>query len=492
VHFPDLSQLESDVRNQITTQQNSLAATVKDPNVTNAKLSAAYGAMGEVYHAYSLTAPARECYANANRLAPNDPKWIYLLAKLDQLEGRVDEAIRRFQTVTSLNPQLLAAHVNLGNIYLELNRLDDAARSFSAALEIEKQNPAAHYGLGQVALSRRLYAEAVAHFEKALASAPDANRIHYALAMAYRGLPDQAKAKTHLAQQGPVGVRVADPLMDQVLALAQSVRLYLIRGKQALEAKRYDDAAAEFRKAIAANPESVPAHVNLGAALTQLGDLNGAAEEFQKSLVIDPANTNAHYNLAVVLANKNDHAGAIVHFKAVANSNPNDLNARFLLGQQLLKTNRFDEALVEFSYVAQTDSNNEEALLERARLLQKAGQQKEALDSLEKAHAQFPQKIKTTAMLTYLLAASPQAKLRDGNRALKLAQSLYAATGSLQHGQLIGLALSELNRCDEAAELQQKLLALAVQQNNEEMASKLKADLQRSKSGSSCRPAGDW
>ena len=37
VHFPDLSQLESDVKNQITSQQNSLAAAIKDPD---AKLSA--------------------------------------------------------------------------------------------------------------------------------------------------------------------------------------------------------------------------------------------------------------------------------------------------------------------------------------------------------------------------------------------------------------------------------------------------------------------
>ena len=197
---------------------------------------------------------------------------------------RVDEAIRRFREVLSLQPKLMAAQVNLGNIYLELNRLDDAEQSFSAALEIEKQNPAAHYGLGQVALSRRRYADAVTQFEKALALAPAANRIHYALAMAYRGLQNPEKAKMHLAEQGPVGVRVADPLMDRLAELVQSARVYLIRGKQALEAGRYEEAAAEFRKAIAANPQSVPAHVNLGATLTQLGDLKGAVEEFEKTL----------------------------------------------------------------------------------------------------------------------------------------------------------------------------------------------------------------
>ena len=344
VNHPDLSQLENDVRNQITSQQNALAAAVKDPASSNARLSEAYGAMGELYHAYSLTAPARECYMNANLLAPQDYRWIYLLGKLDQLEGRVDVAIRRFRAVASLRPELVAAQVNLGNIYLELNRLDDAEQSFSAALAIEKQNPAAHYGLGQVALSRRRYADAVTQFEKALEMAPAANRIHYALAMAYRGLQNPEKAKMHLAEQGPVGVRVADPLMDRLADLVQSARIYLIRGKQALEAGRYEEAAAEFRKAIAANPQSVPAHVNLGATLTQLGDLKGAAEEFEKTLLIDPNNTNAHYNLAFLLATDNNHERAIIHLKAVLSINPNDLGARLLLVQQLSKLKRCDEA----------------------------------------------------------------------------------------------------------------------------------------------------
>ncbi len=405
VHLPDLTQLESDVREQIAAEQQSLAAALKGPDASDAKLSAAYGAMGEIYHAYSLTAPARECYLNASQLDPKDFRWIYLLAKLDQVEGRADEAIRHFRIAASLKPDQVAVPVNLGNIYLELNRLEDAARSFSAALEIQKQSPVAHYGLGQVALSRRNYTEAVAHFEKALALAPAANRIHYALALAYRGLGDQEKVKTHLAQQGPFGVRVADPLVDGLVELVQGARLHLSRGKQALETKRYDEAAAEFRKAIASKPDSVPAHVNLGAVLTQLGDLKGAAEEFEKTLLIDPNNINAHFNLAVLSANANEHEQAIAHLKALVAIDPNDLGARFLLARELLKS--------------------------------------------------------------------------DGAEALKLAQSLYAATGSFQHGALVGLALAELNRCDEAAAWQRMLIALAVQQRNVEWEAKLKADLER-------------
>ena len=343
-HVPDLSQLETDVREQIKSQQNVLAATIKDPNSTDARLSAVYGSLGEIYHAYSLHAPARECYLNAYKLAPKEFRWIYFLGKLDQLEGRVDDAIQRYRTVASLQPDFVAVFVNLGNIYLELDRLDDAKSSFASALQKQSNNPAAHYGLGQVALSKRSYVEAVEHFEKALALTSEANRIHYALAMAYRGLQNPEKTKFHLGQQGPVGVRVADPLMDQLQDLAKGSRLYLVRGKIALEAKRYEEAAGEFRKAIAASPDSVPGHINLGAALSQLGDLKGAAEQFQKALLLDPNNLNAHYNLAVLLANDKQHEQAIVHLEKVSLLNPNDVGARFFLVQQLAKVGRCEEA----------------------------------------------------------------------------------------------------------------------------------------------------
>jgi tetratricopeptide (TPR) repeat protein len=491
VHLPDLDTLESDVREQLKSLQESLAATMKDPGSTEAKLSEAYGVMGEMYQAYSLTAPARECYMNASRLASKDFRWVYLLAKLDQQDGRVDEAIRRYRIAALLRPEYVAVPVNLGNIYLELNRLQDAETSFVAALKIAANTAAAYYGLGQVALSRRKYAEAIDYFEKALTRAPEANRIHYSLAMAYRGVGDAEKAKAHLAQQGAVGIRVADPLVDSLQDLIHGERVHLIRGRQALEAKRYGEAAGEFRKAIAAKPDSVTAHVNLGAALTQTGDLKGAAEQFEETLRIDSKNINAHYNLAVLLANENKHPEAIAHLQSVSSINPNDLSARFLLAQQLLKSKRLEEALAEFTRIVQADPNNEEALVERVKLLQWKRRYREALDDLEKGHSQYPQKGQTAVMLAYLLAASPRYDLRDGARALRLARLVYAASGSLEHGVVVGLALSELARCNEAAEWQRKLIAEAEQQHKDDLIAKLKVDLQRYEKAQSCRPPGE-
>jgi tetratricopeptide (TPR) repeat protein len=345
VRWPDLTNLETSVREQVTELQDSLTAASKNPATSETTLGEAYGKLGQIYHAYSLFEPAHDCYLNASRLAPKDFRWAYLLAKLDQQKGSFEDAIRGFRIARSLRPDYVAVPVNLGNIFLELNRLDEAKASFSAALELDKNNAAAHYGMGQVALSSRSYAEAVRHFEAALAQVPNANRVHYSLAMAYRGLGEMEKVKAHLAQQGSVGVRVADPLVDAIQNLIEGERLPLARGKLAFEAKRYAEAAEEFRKAVAAKPDSVIARINLGVTLSQLGDVQGATEQFEEALRIEPGKVNAHYNLAILLAAQNQHEKAIAHLQSALAVDPNDTSVGSLLSSELVKAGRCREAI---------------------------------------------------------------------------------------------------------------------------------------------------
>lgn len=491
LHWPDLSKLEEGVREQITAEQDSLTATTKNPASSDTALSEAYGKLGQLYHAYSLTSAARDSYVNAGRLTPKDFRWIYLKAKLDQQEGRFDEAIRGYQAALALRPGYIAVPVNLGNIFLELNRLEDAAAAFSTARQIDKNNPAALYGQGQVAMSLRNYTAATDYFERTLAQVPGANRVHYSLAMAYRGLGNTEKVKTHLAQQGTVGVRVSDPLFEGLQDLITGERVYLSRGKIAFEAKRYADAADQFRKAVAVRPESVTARINLGAALAQLGDVKGAAEQFEEALRIEPGKANTHYNFAVILAGQNKHEQAVAHVRSALKAEPNDVNARFLLAQELRKSGNLDEALSEYSRVVQTDPGNETALLEHAKLLYRKGQFKQALDGLEKSHAQYPNRGLTIVLLAYMLAAAPQTELRNGVRALDLAQRVYNAIQAPQHGALIALAYAELGRCREAVDWQRRVIQQAEQNKNTDMLTKLRATLKLYENSQSCRPVNE-
>jgi tetratricopeptide (TPR) repeat protein len=335
VYWPDLNGLEKEVREHLLTATAALIEVVKNPASSDAILSEAYGTMGQTYHAYSLSSPATECYVNASRLAPRDFRWIYLKAKLDHEQGRVDDAIKGYLVVRNLQPDYVAAAVNLGNIYLDSNRLADARTNFTAALQIRDDVAAAHYGLGQVALSERNYQDAVKHFEKTLALLPAATRTYYSLAMAYRGLGELEKAKASLSKQGTVGVRSPDPLADELKEFIKGERLHLVRGRLAVEARQYAEAAAEFRKAIEVNPQSTTGRINLGAVLTQLGDSRGAVQQFEEVLRLAPENPTAHYNLAVLLAAENRNQEAIEHLRAVLKLNPNDEGARRLLARLL-------------------------------------------------------------------------------------------------------------------------------------------------------------
>jgi tetratricopeptide (TPR) repeat protein len=367
VRSPDLTNLEESVRSQIVKLQNSLAAAAGSETA----LSEAYGKLGQIYHAYSFISPAHDCYLNASVLAPNDFRWTYLVAKLDQQEGRFDDAIRRYQIARSLRSDYVAVPVNIGNIFLELNRLEEARASFKEALEIEKSNPAAHYGLGQVALSTRNYSEAIQHFQQTLAGVPSANRVHYSLAMAYRGLGEVEKVKAHLAQQGSVGVRVSDPLVDDLQNLIESERVHLARGKLAFEARRYAEAAVEFRKAVAANPTNAAARINLGATLSQLGDAQGAAHEFEEAIRIEPGRVNAHYNLAILLAGQNSHEKAIAHLQSALAIEPNDSSVQFLLGSELVKVGRCREAIeLQRRLIVVAEQQNNTVLLAKLKLLE--------------------------------------------------------------------------------------------------------------------------
>ncbi len=491
MQLPDMRSLEPDVREHLTWAQRILVAALEERSTPNDKLAEFYGVTGEIHQAYSLYPPARQCYLNASHLAPKDFRWVYLLGKLSERDGDVEQAIRYFNAARELRPDYLPVFVSLGNVYLQLNRLDEAEANFRRALEIDENTAAAQYGLGQAALSKRSYPEAARYLEKALSLAPGSNRLHYALAMAYRGLGKLEQARSHLALSGTVGVRVSDPLVDGLQDLVKGARLHLIRGRAALEARRFSEAADAFRKAITAQPDSLPAHFNLGAALSQTGDLPGAIAQFEEVLRLDPNHPDVHYNLGFLLAHANRSEEAIKHLQLAVTDTPTDLNARFLLGQELLKVRRFAEAEQELSKVVQAGSDNEDALLSWVTILLRKKAYGEALEALEKGHQRFPQKGRTSVTLAYLLVASPQYEKRDGKRGLSLAQAAYESTGTVNHGVLLAMALGELGRCDEAAALVKRLSAKASEERRSDLLEKLKVELDRYERVRPCRPTSD-
>jgi hypothetical protein len=78
---------------------------------------------------------------------------------------------------------------------------------------------------------------------------------------------------------------------------------------------------------------------------------------------------------------------------------------------------------------------------------------------LETGLASLPGDIVLSSTLAEVLAGSPDASVRDGERALQLANAAYRANRGADHAEAVAMALAELGRFDEAAQFQRELLA---------------------------------
>lgn len=440
---PDLSGLEPVVATQIREMQEIAAAQ---------RTAEAQGELGRIYLAYSFQAAAAESFSGAARLDPRDFRWPYLLGAAHQAAGRLDEAAEAFGKALELAPETKAGYVHLGEIRLLQGRFDEAEAALRRALPM----PAALSLLGQVALARRDFKAAAGHLEAALAAAPEANRLHHPLALAYRGLGDRTKAEEHLAKAGSVGLRASDPLLDEIGALRIGERVAIMRGRVAAQAGRHADAAAEFRRALEAQPESVEARVNLGAILGLAGDRAGAAEQLREALRLAPGNATAHFNLGSLLLEGGSAGEALPYLEAAVAGRPGDAEARQLLARALRDAGRLEQALAQYAKAVELAPGDETARLGEAETLTRLEWYGEARRKLEEGLKAIPGSGFLSHGLARLLAACPDHSIRDGARALELALAVWQARPAPAYAGTVALAYAELGRCAEAAEWQRK------------------------------------
>jgi len=73
----------------------------------------------------------------------------------------------------------------------------------------------------------------------------------------------------------------------------------------------FDEAIAEYKKAIAIDPNDADAYADLGMVYGEKGMLDEAIAECKKAIAIDPNHAKAHNNLAVAYYGKEQYGLAI-------------------------------------------------------------------------------------------------------------------------------------------------------------------------------------
>lgn len=110
----------------------------------------------------------------------------------------------------------------------------------------------------------------------------------------------------------------------------------------------FAEAEAEYRKALAFEPEDAGSHLGLGNALAQLERKDEAALEYREALRLDPRLQSAHTNLAVILEAQGNPAEALEHHLAALALPPGTFQEQFNLGKCLVLLGRNAEALEAF------------------------------------------------------------------------------------------------------------------------------------------------
>ena len=239
-----------------------------------------------------------------------------------------------FADVIQKNPGAWMAHNNLGMVYISQGKISQAVDRFQATLKIKPKDCTALNNLGNIHKAQGLWEKAREAYETCLAADPT-----YATAYNNLGL-----VHVHSGD-----LQQARDLFEKAVALdpmAHSAHLNL--GRLYLQQKQYDRALDHYSKALAIHPYYVEAHLQRGLVYAQTGARDKAREAFDKVLAIDPNNFHAHNNLAIIYSRDGQLQAAVVHFREAVRLNPNFLQARYNLGETLLRLGQKDEARVHF------------------------------------------------------------------------------------------------------------------------------------------------
>ena len=303
-----------------------------------------------------------------------------------------------------------------------------------------------------------------------------ATSVHYLLASAYRGAGQVERADIHLRQRGPIQAGPPDPLMQQVADLLRSPVTYESRGDRALARGDFARAVAEFRGGLDLAPESLAVRQKLATALSLTGDVPGAVQQLQEILRRDPKFASAHYSLAALLQANGQTDRAIEEFASAVRYEPTYVQARLQLANTLRGRGRFEPAREQYVAVLGLDPRIAEARFGDAVSLAGLGRFDQARDRFSEGMRLHPDRSEFVLFLARLYAAAPDARVRDGARALTLSTGLTNRQNSASARETLAMALAEAGRYEEAVSAQREAIAIAERGGQWEVASRMTAN----------------
>lgn len=150
---------------------------------------------------------------------------------------------------------------------------------------------------------------------------------------AFCGLPGQTVSKRRITQKETP----AQATLRKLLSAAQL----------ALDNKDYTAAVQNYSEYIAKKPEDATAHLDLGYAYTALEQWDNAIAEYRKAIELDPKMSDAYRNLGLALL-RSKPAEAVEPLRQYVKLTPGEGQPRFFLGLALEGSGQYAAAIEQF------------------------------------------------------------------------------------------------------------------------------------------------
>jgi protein O-mannosyl-transferase len=329
------------------------------------------------------------------------------------------------------NPNAWMAHNNLGAALADQGRFSEAIVEYRASVRINPDNVEAYNNLGTALVRLGRGAEAIRQWEQSLQIKPDYAEAHNNLAIALAQAGRMPEAIGHWERALQIKPGLAEAHNDLGTALMQT-------GK-------FEDAIGHYEQALRVKPDFGDAHYNWGVALFRLGKVPEATGHWEQTLRLKPDYVEAHYNLGIALAQTGRVNEAIGHYKQALQLKPDYADAHYRLALALKDQGQFDAAIAHCRKVLELE----------------------------------PRPMLAQNTLAWLLATCPDASLRNGPRAVELAQQAAQFSGGASPEILdtLAAAYAEAGRFSEAVETARLALNLAATQNKKPLAEAIQTRL---------------
>jgi Flp pilus assembly protein TadD len=287
---------------------------------------------------------------------------------------------------------------------------------------------------------------------------------------------------------GDLFLESAPRVRRALIGVAAAIVIVSLGVRAIVQASYWKNSETLWNHTLAVTGENDVAYNNLGFLFLRRGELDKAISEFQAALDIRSRNTETHYSLGAALiqnnlgnafARKQLWGEAINYLQEAVRLRPDYADAYFNLGSVLFQQGRIEQAITQWQKALAIRPRDAEAHRNVAGALRKQGNVKGAIAEYEQVLNITPEDSVALNNLAWILAASSDASMRDGTRAVTLAVKAVQASGGRDPNfvRTLAAARAEAGQFAEAVATAEAAKALASTQSKPELARRLEEEI---------------